>query len=181
MAISRKTMLLALIGANDEPVEGITRMQKYCFLAEREEGIQTSDEDFGFTKYHFGPYSSKLYDDLETLENLGLIESVSTNRRADAVETLEEDGLTAEFLLGRETQSQSEAGAAQQEKVYRLTEKGREFVKRLEKGGQNVEEIKRLRNIKSKFSQHSLRDLIRYVYKRHPDMTTESEIRDLVL
>jgi len=178
MAIARKTMLLALVGAGDTPVEGITRLQKYCFLAEREEGIEVSDEDFDFTKYHFGPYSPKLYDDLEALENYGLIETVSTSRRADAVEALEGKQLTADFLLDRG--DQSEADAAYQEKAYRLTKTGQEFIEKLEGQGNSREEIARLRKIKSRFSTYSLRDLIRYVYTKYPQMTTESEIRGFV-
>jgi uncharacterized protein YwgA len=179
MAISRKEMLLALIGVEDIPVEGITRLQKYCFLAEREEKIKVSDKNFEFTKYHFGPYSSKLYDDLETLENYGLIETLSTNRRVDTLESLEAKELTADFLLGQG--DQAEADAAQQEKVFQLTEKGKEFVNRLEKKGLVNDEITRIRKIKSKFSHYSLRDLIKYVYNKYPDMTTESEIKDLIL
>jgi len=179
MAISRKGMLLVLIGANETPVEGTTRLQKYCFLSEREEGVEIDDQGFDFIKYHFGPYSPRLYDDLETLENYGLIETVSTSRRADAVEALEEKEFTAEFLLGRE--DQAEARATLQERVYRLTDKGKEFVRKLESQGKCTEEITKIRRVKSRFSNYSLRDLIRYVYQRYPEMTTESEIREIVL
>jgi hypothetical protein len=38
-----------------------------------------------------------------------------------------------------------------------------------------------IRKVKSKYSQYSLRDLLRYVYRKYPEMTTRSEILDEVL
>ena len=38
-----------------------------------------------------------------------------------------------------------------------------------------------IRRVKSKYRGHSLRDLLRHVYRKFPEMTTESEIIDAVL
>ncbi len=70
--IPRRDLELLVIGADEDGLNGITRLQKLLFLLEREEGLTRSGADFAFTPYKAGPYSSAIYDDLEFLENLGL-------------------------------------------------------------------------------------------------------------
>src|SRR6266496_4475488 len=77
-SIGRRDLLLLLLGidgpkAVSEGLGGVTRLQKLLFLLEQEEKIVPSGEGFTFEAYKAGPYSPKLYDDLEFLENLGLI------------------------------------------------------------------------------------------------------------
>ena len=54
-------------------IGGITRLQKLLFLLWKEAGIQEVEAGFEFKPYKAGPYSRKLYDELELLENLNLI------------------------------------------------------------------------------------------------------------
>src|SRR5580692_2935505 len=76
-AIGRREMLLLLIGLNESSAEqglgGITRIQKLLYLLDAEEKIHPSGEGFNFEAYKAGPYSSRIYDDLEFLENLNFI------------------------------------------------------------------------------------------------------------
>src|SRR5687768_3535597 len=88
--IPRRDLELLLIGLSptsqgveSDGLSGITRLQKLIFLLEREEGLEGSGSKFSFTPYKAGPYSPEIYDDLEFLENLGLLESQIT---ADASE-----------------------------------------------------------------------------------------------
>jgi uncharacterized protein YwgA len=70
--IGRRQLLLLLVGLEGGGgvsgiVSGITRLQKFLFLLENEEGVRPAGDGFEFEPYKAGPYSSKLYDDLELL------------------------------------------------------------------------------------------------------------------
>jgi len=168
---------------------GITRLQKYLFLLEHEEKIQPEADGFDFQPYKAGPYSRKVYDDLELLENLGMIES-SENGEATAWERLELADLSFDHLMGDEaaafsTETGSQAGTADafQERHYTSTEKGRSYVQRLLERPDAEASVAGIRRVKSRFSNHSLQDLLYYVYTNYEkgDWTSESEIRDQVL
>jgi uncharacterized protein YwgA len=76
-AISARQLLLLLIYLGDETsmggLGGITRIQKLLFLLESEEHIRPNGEGFKFEPYKAGPYSPRIYDDLEFLENLDFL------------------------------------------------------------------------------------------------------------
>lgn len=176
MALSRRDIVLLLLMG--EPVEGITRMQKYLFLALAQKGDQAPGvrdvEDF--EPYRFGPYSSKLYDDLEMLENLGLITSEPVRDLSEP--EAQEVELSFEYLMGDD--EQEGAIAEQEERKYALTEDGQKYVDGLLQSA-TQEQVEGIGRVKSKFAHYSLKDLLRYVYKKYPDWTGESEIRDKVL
>ena len=181
MSITRTMLLLQLLAepgskSGDGAVQGITRLQKLLFIAEREAGAKvTQGRDFEFTAYKFGPVSKDLYDDLEKLENLGFIEAQSV-AEPSAVE-LDEFGLSFEGLMGEETQ---EAGETFEEKRYRITNAGLQWLKERARDFGN-EAIAGIRRVKGKYGNLSLSDLLYYVYTRYPEMTSESEIRERVL
>lgn len=188
---TRQLTLLSIgIGANGlspEGVEGITRLQKLLFLLDREEGVRPVDDGFDFTAYRAGPYSRKLYDDLEFLENLGLIESESGSDATDAeveeIDLLDFEGLLGDGAEGSGGEVTDGMGAsdAYKERRFRLTEKGRARVVELLASDRTKEIEGAIRRIRSRFGSHSLSDLLYYVYKKYPEMAVESEIRDRVL
>ena len=65
-------------GKECEPIEGITRLQKFVFLLNQGrvpgELVKIAKE-YGYQPYKMGPYSDELRDDLETLISLGLIKT----------------------------------------------------------------------------------------------------------
>ncbi|MCH8242698.1 MAG: hypothetical protein IH897_08820, partial [Planctomycetes bacterium] len=78
--VSKHQLLLLLLGLDGPSVTakgigGITRLQKLLFLLWKEADIQEVESCFQFKPYKAGPYSRKLYDELELLENLALIQS----------------------------------------------------------------------------------------------------------
>ena len=170
----RDAVLLLLL----EPVEGITRLQKYTFLAEQgDQGPAAGPGDADFQAYKFGPYSEKLYDDLEMLENLGLV--VSKPLRDAPVEEDDEADLSFGFLIGDD--EEQEAKAELEERCYSLTQKGRDFVEGSILPRTNPDDVAAIERIRSRFASYSLRDLLRYVYRKYPEWTVNSEIRDQIL
>ena len=191
--ISNQKMTLALLGVDPDGsissgIGGITRLQKYLYLLTIEEKIEPSGKGFEFKAYKAGPYSSKLYDDLEFLENLGLIESEITAVATDE-EAIEIGDLSFDDLMGDSAELNEDgklvdgfgASDAYDERRYILTQEGKEKVQELLDNPEFRPVIDSIRKIKSKFNNYSLSDLLYYVYTRYPEMTVESEIKDKIL
>jgi hypothetical protein len=189
--INRKDVILLLLGIGgegeaSEGINGITRLQKFLFLLEREEGIKPDIDGFEFIPYKAGPYSRKVYDDLEFLENLGLITSEIAGEATEA-EAAEVD-ISFEELMGSDIET-TDVGPADElrtadvyeERMFRLTQEGENRVKKLIGEGRYQPVVNGVRKIKSKFGRYSLNDLLYYIYTKHNDMTTESEIKDKIL
>lgn len=197
--IGRRDLLLLLIGSDfdgstNASISGMTRLQKLLFLLEREALIKPANGGFEFEPYKAGPYSPKLYDDLELLENLGLIRSEAvaglmteatdpTPGSGTWTEAVDLNHVTFEELMGgfEELEGGSRAIDSFEERRFALTDKGRERVETLLRNGDLRGVTDGIRRVKSQFSRYSLRDLLRYVYKKYPEMTTEPEIVDVVL
>ncbi len=185
--ISKHALTLILLGLDPdggiaEGIGGITRLQKYLFLLEKEEHVLPSGQGFEFKAYKAGPYSSKLYDDLEFLENLGFIKSEITATATDA-EVAEIEDLSFDDLMGDGADKDETDGVlfdgfgasdAYHEHRFILTQRGRIKVEKLLANTEYVPVVDSVRRIKSKFNTHSLSDLLYYVYTKYPDMAVES-------
>lgn len=190
--ISRHQLLLLLLGIGEhgESIEGIggtTRLQKFLFLLEKEEKFAPSKNGFEFSAYKAGPYSYKLYDELELLENLDYIKSDVVAEASDA-EAAEIEELSFEDLMGDEAEKVGDksvdgfgAADAFEERRFSLTETGLRKVKEMIEIGEYKPIVDGIRRIKSKYGHYSLSDLLYYVYTKYPEMTIESEIKDKVL
>lgn len=182
LTIGRRDLELLVIGLGatkglDDEVGGITRLQKYLYLLEKEGGVTPTVDGFTFEPYKAGPYSSKVYDDLQFLENLGLLRS-ETTANASEYEKDEVDRLTFDQIFGDDN---ANAADSYEGRRYQLTTKGVEFAERILSKPEYAPVVEGIRKIKSKYGHHSLSDLLYHVYKKYPEMTTESEIRDKVL
>jgi uncharacterized protein YwgA len=197
--IGRREMLLLLIGLDDSSTQGlggITRIQKLLYLLEAEEQIRPAGDGFKFEAYKAGPYSPRIYDDLEFLENLDFIKrlkpsgqdaaDLGTSAVASEAEMAEVD-FTFEELMGPEDVMAPEpdeiapTADSYEETRYALTEQGKKKVEELIKSKEYKPLVDGIRKVKSRFAKYSLNDLLYYVYTRHPEMTTESEIKEKVL
>lgn len=190
--ISRCDTVLMLLGVGQgselsEGLGGITRLQKFLFLLQREHDLKPIGDGFEFSAYKAGPYSSKLYDDLGFLENLGFIETEVTGEATEA-EAAEVDLLTYEGLFGDEADTSGDtpsdgfgAADAYEERRFTLSKKGRERVEEMLRSQEYAPVVDGIRKVKSKYGNHSLSDLLYHVYTKYPEMTTESEIKDKVL
>ena len=189
--INRKDLILLVLGVDvkdgfGEGINGITRLQKFLYLLEREENHKPNSNGFEFMAYKAGPYSAKLYDDLEFLENLGLINSElageATEGEAVEVEMSFEElmGDCSDTVEGAPSDAIMTADVYE-EKRYRLTEKGKDRVAKLFQRAEYEPVVNGIRRIKSKFGKYSLDDLLYYIYTKYDEMATESEIKDKIL
>jgi uncharacterized protein YwgA len=183
MELSRAQLLMMLLaapgprGANAEPIQGTTRLQKLLFLLESEGGLKANTgPDFNFTAYKFGPVSKDLYDDLEKLENLGLLEADTVAEASEA--EADETNLAFDDLMGSDEEGAKEIF---EEKKFKLTQQGIDWLKRHVDVDKDLSVLETVRKVKGKYGALSLQDLLRYVYTRYPAMTTASEIKGRVL
>jgi hypothetical protein len=185
--IGRRDLLLLLLGLGSKSevtdgLGGITRLQKYLYLLEREEHLSPTGEGFEFAPYKAGPYSSRVYDDLEFLENLGLISkklsAEATEEEASEVELAFQDLIEPDQELAERGGPEADAF---EEHRFRLTPDGAQRIKALLKGGRYKPVVDSVKRVKSRYGRYSLSDLLYYVYTKYPEMTTESEIKEKIL
>jgi hypothetical protein len=156
---------------------GITRLEKLAFLLERETDfdavVRIPAEDLHFRPYHYGPYSSELYDAVAFLASIGLVR----DRRVDASSRLE----VGEEFEGFDWTDLG-AGSPTAERPYverriELTDKG-QLVARLLAERVGSAAVDRITSVKDRFGPLPLRQLLRYVYDTYPQMAAQSRIRD---
>jgi uncharacterized protein len=170
--IETDDLVVLVLGAPGPPgqpsgrIEGITRLEKLIFLIEQERKPEWLTEDVGFESNRFGPFSSKIYTAVDTLSAAGLLEDSGsfTTSREDAWET--------ENIIGEQTPYAT--------RNFELTDLGRRYYQALlNELPEGVEDD--LSDFKKSFAAMPLRQLVRYVYERHPRFTDKSIIRDDVL
>ena len=180
--LSRSQLLMLLLasegfrGQQGEPIQGTTRLQKLLFLLKEEAKLSPSTgKGFEFTAWKFGPVSKELYDDLEKLENLGLLRSEPVAMSS----TTERDEFDLSFddLMGDE---ESQSRDSLEEKQYSLTPEGLGWVQAHFHPVKEKKTLDTVRRIKTKYGALSLQDLLHYVYTKYPEMTSQSEIKDKV-
>lgn len=179
--MNKTDVLIALLYAPDRHnreaagVDGITRLEKLLFLSEKEGGLSVGEGGrYKFVAFRMGPWSSDVYDEIDFLESLGLVES-RTIRHSDPSDRAHDDELLSSAILDK--YDTSSTNPEDHSEHYRLTDKGRKKALEI---WENLpaEEKQKLIKIKQKFNSMNLRQLLRYVYQKYPEYTSESEIKD---
>jgi len=179
---NKAELILALLFAGDQEfptsIEGITRLEKLIFLLKEEKGFlkeKTDEDNFNFIPFKMGPWSSEVYDEVDFLESLGLINKDSNEKQSPADEA-HNDELFDSMILDK-YQKESLVFSDERTEIFKLTEKGKKKAKqiwdRLPK-----EEQEKIISVKKKFNTMNLKQFLRYVYKKHPEYTTASEIKE---
>ena len=181
---NRKDLLLLLLFSpgpsktEGEPIDGRTRLMKLLFLLQADfpiEKLLDLKQKYDFEAYHYGPFTKDVYDDLEFLENVGLVEVV-TKGYASPVEQNEEEKLVEDTAIGEDEQT----GLLFQEESYKLTDRGLKFVR--EKLAPTVPEqlIQAIHDLKTKFAALPLTSILRYVYSKHPESAENTKLKHLI-
>jgi hypothetical protein len=186
-SIKNKTELLLLLlyageptgtfMAASAPVVGITRLEKLIFLAKFDQALlepDTPQQDFTFLPFRMGPWTQEVYDEVDFLESLGLLTKERGTEYAPEDEA-HDDELFSDLVLDK-YQRRSMA-VDEGTDVFKLTEEGRtkaaEIWTRIPH-----DEKQKLIALKRRFNNMNLRQLLRYIYKKYPQYTTESEIKE---
>lgn len=165
-------LLLGAPGGSQPPghLEGVTRLEKLIFLLERETPARDWMTDKAdFQSYRFGPFSSKVYQAVDTLAAADIVrdsaeKSPDNSDRWESVSALMEEGDLDPYTT----------------RDFGLTDRGKDYYAALLRElPPNAEQI--LSGFKKRFASLPLRQLVRYVYERYPQFTDKSEIRDEIL
>jgi hypothetical protein len=154
-------------------LSGITRLEKLIFLLERETDAKAwLTEPADFIPYNFGPFSSKVYQAIDTLVAGGLLKdsgspsdgAADSWERFHAIEDIQDAPVEDPYAT----------------RDFSLTDRGQRYFEvlsqQLPKGA-----MAELSDFKSRFSRLPLRQLVRYVYQRYDAFTSNSLIRDDIL
>ncbi|MFA5771118.1 MAG: type II toxin-antitoxin system antitoxin SocA domain-containing protein [Thermoplasmata archaeon] len=160
-------------GQQNEEIYGITRLEKLMYLFLREGGFQNVlSKEINYEAYDFGPYSSEIYDLLESLKGMDIVKVREQN-----ITNIKEivDAYYAE------AKGQIEKISGKRMEVYSLkTDRGFRVAKML-LARVAPEEIQRIEDIKKKYNQIALDDLLRYVYTTYPESAKKSKIIENIL
>lgn len=134
---------LALLTASGGEVNGRTRLQKLAFLLQEEELQQDA---YNFIKYDYGPFSKELLDDLEDLEDKGVLKinktrTFSGNKRYD----------------------------------YSVDSGAEEFLEVLAQANDDVEQItESAERVVRQYGDMSVREIVEHVYDKYPEYKENS-------
>jgi hypothetical protein len=184
--IKNKTDLLLtlLLDANNNDISsdmiiGITRLEKMLFLLQMEKGFlknNAKQDRFDFVPFRMGPWTNEIYDEIDFLESLGLVEKKNSKEKS-ASDQAHNDELFNSAIIDkyqkdyRPPESESER--------FSLSSKGKAKALEIWNKLSDVEKDQII-SIKKRFKNLNLRQLLRYVYKNYPEYTTESEIKGLL-
>lgn len=179
-------LLLYVKGFKDElcePIEGRTRITKVVFLFEKEvwpkfqfDRLLAEKDMPDFKAFHFGPFSSQVYTDIEFLVNLGFI----TVQNSTVLEPTEEEALEVQWWR-QEVADVEEDPSTYTPESFRLTNVGRSFVEKKLFHVLSSNQLTALELLKKECTGISLRRLLRYVYTNYENMASNSQIRDEIL
>ena len=180
--LNRKDILLLLLfapgmsGDKAEAIKGRTRFTKLLFLLQELHGIDKAVKKYySFEPYKLGPFTEELYNDLDVLETIGLVQ-VAVKEFVEESETVEAERIPRDLL----TYADADAITAEsyREYEYKLSDSGRKLAHELynsvpESIRQAVEDVK------TKFASLPLAELLRYIYRKFPEMGRKSIRTDL--
>ncbi|MCD2204022.1 SocA family protein [Halobacterium sp. KA-6] len=150
---TRKMLPLALLYADEEhQIDGRTRFQKLIFLMQMEGNLNDLDptDTYRFEPYDYGPFSSTLYDDLDSHIERGLIE--------DSKEELDEEDDIVKY-------------------EYQLESDGQEFVEEQVSENEFGRIVQEAERIIEEYGDIPLPELIDLVYSKYPDYAENSVLR----
>ncbi|MBU4373405.1 MAG: hypothetical protein KJ714_02985 [Euryarchaeota archaeon] len=157
-------------GKINEPIRGITRLEKLVFLLQKEGKFK---EFYEFEAYDYGPWSGDIHDDIETLEE-GKLAKIQTEKVKVFAEVSDEKECVEHETFDEESAYPTEV------KLYSLSDNGlRAGEKVFEQ--LTLEERQKILEIKRKYNSIPLVDLLKYVYTKYPEAATESKIKEKIL
>lgn len=165
----REDILILLLSALSGPegrqqVRGITRLEKMMFLLQKETAFSGKlQSKFNFEAWKFGPFSKEIYQDLDLLASLGLVEA-------------EERELPGYVEHSEEIELEEDEPII--ERRFSLTDRGLRVAEKL-RASVSEGDWREIEHLKRRFERVPLTRLIQYVYHKYPETTSKSVLEHL--
>ena len=176
-------LLLLLCLDNRAPIYGAIRLEKMMFLFNeeiaprlKETGLD-SDKLPGFISYNFGPFSKDVYEQVELFKGIGFLQVTDLKAREELIEADDwEEGPFDEELRYSGFQLNEEKRYYK----YQILKLGDEYVNSKIIPELTPEQLSMLLQFKKKITSLSPKQILRYVYTKYPQYTSNSLIKDEV-
>jgi len=185
--MERKDIILVLLESNKKPIVGTTRLQKLLFLIEKEKKVIPEVEEFDFEPYKFGPASKELYDDLDFLENIGFLTKAKNNEVLKDLDIDKIEEYNANLFLSSDVSTNEsfidyndiDENKINDSIVYKITDAGIDYLNK--NNFLSGDDHDKIQEVSKRFNNYSITSLLQYVYRKFPEYTSESEIKDDIL
>lgn len=178
-------LLLLLYLDNKAPIYGAIRLEKMMFLFNeeiaprlKETGLD-SDKLPGFISYNFGPFSKDVYEQVELFKGIGFIQvtdlKLKRNEELIGVDDWEEGPFSKDLIY-----SGFQLNDEKHFYEYRMLKLGEDYVDCKIRPELTAEQLDVLLQFKKKITSLSPKQILRYVYTKYPDFTSNSLIKDEV-
>lgn len=164
----------------NEPITGRTKLTKMMFLFEKQIYNQFFRNEIEiilpeFKPYYFGPFSKQLFDDLSFFLSIGMIQTVDTAIPLSSADKVEGEE-AFDMSVGDEWEEASFDADEEHESEYSLSLSGLKYIEEKVWGLLSLKQKEKLQTFKAQINRISLDALLRYVYNKYPEETTESKI-----
>jgi hypothetical protein len=173
-------IVLLILEANErlfrkENFNGVTRLEKILFLLLKETKFEGIADFYAFKAHNFGPFSKEVYEAVDFLESCGLI-AVREKSYPSYYAGVGEASLLSEISASEDGDEEDPVTMNAKEKLFSLTTDGRKVAEIMREAvaRRRPEDITELDRIMVRYSTLPLNQLIRYVYRRYPEMTGNS-------
>lgn len=185
---NRKDVLLLLLyaqgpsGITAEGITGRTRLMKLLYLLGEEHEIARLLDIknwYQFEPYDYGPFSEEVYEDIDFLANVGLINATPSGPQSHS-EDWEDDQVLKESIDDYQMVGVKPSELSAQE-TFTLTNRGLEFVtnRLLPEPSLTDDTMAIFTSIKGNEGALSLNSLLRYVYSKYPKSAEKSKLQNL--
>lgn len=176
-------LLLLLYLDNKSPILGAIRLEKMMFLFNneiaprlKETGLD-SDKLPEFIAYNFGPFSKDVYEQVELFKGIGFLQVINLKAKEELIEADDwEEGPFSKELDYTGFQLNEEKRYYK----YQMLDLGADYVSKKICPELTAEQLAMLLQFKKKITSLSPKQILRYVYTKYPDFTSNSLIKNEV-
>ena len=176
-------LLLLLYLDNKSPILGAIRLEKMMFLFNneiaprlKETGLD-SDKLPEFIAYNFGPFSKDVYEQVELFKGIGFLQVINLKAKEELIEADDwEEGPFSKELDYTGFQLNEEKRYYK----YQMLDLGADYVSKKICPELTAEQLTMLLQFKKKITSLSPKQILRYVYTKYPDFTSNSLIKNEV-
>ena len=176
-------LLLLLYLDNKSPILGAIRLEKMMFLFNneiaprlKETGLD-SDKLPEFIAYNFGPFSKDVYEQVELFKGIGFLQVINLKAKEELIEADDwEEGPFSKELDYTGFQLNEEKRYYK----YQMLDLGADYVSEKIYPQLTAEQLVMLLQFKKKITSLSPKQILRYVYTKYPDFTSNSLIKNEV-